>query len=224
MRYGAPVRVLGIDPGSRHTGYGVVESKGGRLKLLACGTLSPGEGLPIASRLAAIDRGLREVVTRLAPEAASVEEVYHAVNARSALVLGQARGVAMVAAASASIEVFEYSASEIKRAVSGSGRAGKEQVARMVAMLLGVEAPGDEHACDAIAAAICHLNRTRIPASSSGAKPIEALPAVKSATVSSGAPRRGTRGASAMQRARPAVIPPAPATAGRRQGRVGTKR
>ncbi|AKU91353.1 crossover junction endodeoxyribonuclease RuvC [Vulgatibacter incomptus] len=178
------MRVLGIDPGSRHTGYGVVDAKGSKLTLVACGTLSPGDALPLAVRLGRIHAGLVDVVARTSPEAVSVEEVYHAVNARSALVLGQARGAALVAAAGSSIEVFEYAASEIKRAVSGSGRAGKEQVSRMVSMLLGVEVPGDEHACDAIAAAICHLNRARMPA---------------------------TGAASAVLRMRPAVVPPRPA-------------
>lgn len=173
------MRVLGIDPGSRHTGYGVVEAKGTRLRLVACGTVSPGEGLPLAARLAAIHAELTRVIRRTAPAAVSVEEVYHAVNARSALVLGQARGAALVAAAAASVEVHEYAASEIKRAVTGTGRAQKEQVARMVAMLLGAaEAPGDEHACDALAAAICHLHRARLPARPGEARPVEALPAV----------------------------------------------
>ena len=149
------MRVLGIDPGSRHTGYGVVEANGNRLRLLACGTVSPGDSLALAVRLAAIHAELAQVICRTAPGAVSVEEVYHANNARSALVLGQARGAALVAAAAASVEVHEYTAGEIKRAVTGNGRAGKEQVGRMVALLLGAAAPpGDEHASDAIAAAI----------------------------------------------------------------------
>ena len=96
------MRVLGIDPGSRHTGYGVVEVSGTRLRLVACGTVSPGDELPLATRLAAIHAELARVIRRTSPHAVSVEEVYHAVNARSALVLGQARGAALVAAAAAS--------------------------------------------------------------------------------------------------------------------------
>lgn len=194
------MRVLGIDPGSRHTGYGVVELQGSRLSLLACGTLSPGDDLPLPRRLAAIHEGLCEVVRRLSPDAASVEEIYHAANARSALILGQARGVAMVAAASSSVEVYEYAASEIKRAVSGSGRAGKEQVSRMVGLLLGCEVPGDEHACDAIAAAICHLNRARTGA------------LVRETAALEG--RKSSRGRSTLsERLKPAVVAP---TGGRR--------
>lgn len=204
FRYGALVRVLGIDPGSHHTGYGVVEREGNRLKLLACGTLSPERSLPLAKRLAVIHEGLRQVVERFTPDAASVEEIYYAVNARSALVLGQARGAAVVAVAAASIELFEYAPSEIKRAVSGSGRAGKEQVSRMVGMLLGREIPGDEHGCDAIAAAICHLNRSR------------SLDEVDHARVAA-APRRRGAASSLTSRLRPAVIPAAaPAGRGRR--------
>lgn len=164
MRYGAGVRVLGIDPGSRHTGYAVVEERESRLRLLAIGTLSPGDGRPLPERLAAIHGGLAEVLGRVPPEAVSVEEVFHAENARSALVLGQARGVALLAAALRGIEVHEYAASEIKKAVAGTGRASKEQVSRMVALVLGGAIPGDEHACDAAAAAICHLHRARLPA------------------------------------------------------------
>jgi len=183
------VRVLGIDPGSHHTGYGVIEARGTSFRLLACGTISPGD-LPLAARLAAIHRGLCEVIARTTPEAVAVEGVYHAANARSALVLGQARGAALVAAASASLDVIEYAASEIKRSVSGSGRAGKEQVTRMVGMLLGGAVPGDEHAADALAAAICHLGRCRgVP----GAAPERSVK---------------TTGTAAF-RARPAVIAPA---------------
>ncbi len=158
------VRVLGIDPGSRHTGYAVIEERESRLRLLSIGTVSPGDSLPLPERLAAIHRGLAEAIERAEPDAVSIEEVFHAENARSALVLGQARGVALLAAALRELPVHEYSASEIKRAVAGNGRAGKEQVGRMVALVLGGEVPGDEHACDAAAAAICHLHRARLPA------------------------------------------------------------
>lgn len=153
------MRVLGIDPGSHHTGWGVVEARGNGFRLVACGTLSPGRDQPLAARLASIHGGIREVLERTRPAAVSVESVYHAVNARSALILGHARGAALVAAAGAGLAVHEYAATEIKRAVTGSGRAVKEQVGRMVAMLLGGELDADEHACDALAAAICHLNR-----------------------------------------------------------------
>lgn len=207
MVYGACVRVLGIDPGSRHTGYGVVELAGSRLRLLACGTVSPGESLPLPERLSAIHAELARVIRRTAPAAASVEEVYHAVNARSALVLGQARGAALVAAAAAGVEVHEYAASEIKRAVTGSGRAQKEQVARMVAVLLGErEPPGDEHACDAVAAAICHLHRRCAPLPAGEVRRVEAAPALVAApgTIAREAPP-AARGFPAGVRLGPAV-------------------
>lgn len=195
------MRVLGIDPGSRHTGYGVVEISGSSLSLVACGTLSPGDRLPLAVRLAEIHRGLSDVLRRTRPAAVAVEDVFHAINARSALVLGQARGAALAAAAG--VDVHEYAASEIKRAVTGSGRAQKEQVSRMVAMLLGVPVPGDEHACDALAAAICHLNRSRIVAGDRVPAKVEMRPAVVApepfrALVREGAPLAGAvRGSAA---------------------------
>lgn len=202
------MRVLGIDPGSRHTGYGVVEAQGTSLRLLACGTLSPGDGLPLATRLASIHAGLVEVLRRTAPVAVAVEDVYHAVNARSALVLGQARGAALVAAAASSIEVHEYAASEIKRAVTGTGKAGKEQVGRMVAMLLGGTIPGDEHACDALAAAICHVNRSRLPLGASAPKAVEMLPAVVLPGGANAAARKGRSGFPAGVKLSPAVRRP----------------
>jgi crossover junction endodeoxyribonuclease RuvC len=155
-----PLRVLGIDPGSHHTGWGVVERRGNSLSLVACGTISPGASLPLAARLAEIAAGVREVCERERPDAVSVEKVFQSVNAKAALVLGQARGAAFAATGGA-LPVHEYAPSEIKRAVTGNGRAGKEQVSRMVGLLLGVASPGDEHACDALAAAICHIHRAR---------------------------------------------------------------
>lgn len=173
------MRVLGIDPGSRHTGYAVVEERESRLRLLAVGTISPGDERPLPERLAEIFRGLANVLGRFGPDAVSVEEVFHAANARSALVLGQARGAALLAAAVRDIPVHEYSASEIKRAVAGTGRAGKVQVGKMVALVLGGEIPGDEHGCDAAAAAICHLHRARLPAAVRA--PAPAAPAARRA-------------------------------------------
>lgn len=205
------MRILGIDPGSRHTGYGVVEVSGSSLRLVACGTVSPGDGLPLSERLARIHGELAQVIRRTRPTDASVEEVYHAVNARSALVLGQARGAALVAAASAAVAVHEYAASEIKRAVTGTGRAQKEQVARMVAVLLGsAEPPGDEHACDALAAAICHANRARVDRGSATARRIQPSPAVVAA------PGRQVRGRTVGAGGFPAGVRIAPAVVGRR--------
>ena len=152
-------RVLGIDPGSHHTGWGIVERRGNALGLIACGTISPGKSLPLAARLGAIAEALREICARERPDEASVETVFQSVNARAALVLGQARGAAF-AALGGDLPVFEYGPGEIKRAVTGNGRAAKEQVGKMVGLLLGGSPPGDEHACDALASAICHLHRS----------------------------------------------------------------
>lgn len=153
------MRILGIDPGSRHTGWGIVERRGSSLRLLRCGTLSLSDKMPLAERLASIHQDLAAIVDADRPDAVSVETVFHGTNARTALVLGQARGAALAAVGSDTRPVHEYAAGEIKRAVTGNGRAGKEQVSRMVGILLGVSSPGDEHACDALAAAICHLHR-----------------------------------------------------------------
>lgn len=157
------MRILGIDPGSRHTGWGVVERRGSSLRLLRCGTFSLAERLPLAERLAQIHDGLVAVVEAERPDAVSVETVYHGTNPKTALVLGQARGAALAAVGGGSRPVHEYAAGEIKRAVTGNGRAGKDQVSRMVGILLGVASPGDEHACDALAAAICHVHRAGTP-------------------------------------------------------------
>jgi crossover junction endodeoxyribonuclease RuvC len=151
------VIVLGIDPGSRRCGYGVVERAGGRLSLLDSGVLAPGD-LPMPARLAAILEGLGEVIERVRPAEVSVEQVFAGASPRSALVLGQARGVALAAAARAGLPVFEYAPAEVKLAFTGSGRASKDQMLRTARMLLGVAAELSDEA-DAIAIAVCHLAR-----------------------------------------------------------------
>jgi crossover junction endodeoxyribonuclease RuvC len=152
------VIVLGIDPGSRRCGYGVVERTGARLALLESGVLEPDDA-PVAERLARILDGLAEVIARARPAEVSVEQVFAGASARSALVLGQARGVALAAAARAGLPVFEYAPSEVKAAFTGSGRASKEQMLRTARMLLGAAAGGLADEADAIAIAVCHLAR-----------------------------------------------------------------
>jgi crossover junction endodeoxyribonuclease RuvC len=152
--------VLGIDPGSRRCGYGVVERSGSRLVALDAGVVEPGD-LPLAERLAHLLERLSEVIARSRAEAVSVESAFCGASARSALVLGQARGVALAAAARAGLPVFEYAPAEVKRALTGSGRAHKAQMIRTARALLGVD-PGCADEADALAAAICHLAR-RIP-------------------------------------------------------------
>lgn len=149
--------VLGIDPGSRRCGYGVVRRDGGRLSVVASGVLVPG-ALPVAERLARILDGLGEVIARNAPAEVAVEQVHCGASPRSALVLGQARGVALAVSARAGLPVFEYQPAEVKLAFTGSGRASKEQMVRIARALLGVEAELDDEA-DALALAVCHLAR-----------------------------------------------------------------
>ena len=149
--------VLGIDPGSRRCGYGVVARRGARLELVEAGVLAPG-ALPMPARLAAILDGLGAVIARAGPVEVSVEQVFSGASPRSALVLGQARGVALAAAARAGLPVFEYAPSAVKLAFTGSGRASKEQMLRSARMLLGSSASLSDEA-DAIALAVCHLAR-----------------------------------------------------------------
>ena len=152
-----PMRVLGIDPGSRRCGFGVVSREGGRLTVVESGVLVPGER-PMAERLALLLVGLGDVIARTRPDEVSIEQIFAGISPRSALALGQARGVALAVAAQAGIPVFEYQPSEVKLAFTGSGRAGKEQMMRTAAALFGVEARLSDEA-DAVALAVCHLAR-----------------------------------------------------------------
>ncbi len=157
------VIVLGIDPGSRRCGYGVVAREGGRLRVLESGVLVPGER-PMAERLGLLLTGLERVVARARPEEVAVEQVFSGASPRSALVLGQARGVALAVAARAGLPVHEYAPSAVKLAFTGSGRAGKDQMVRTARALLGVAASLSDEA-DAIALAVCHLARRPLAAS-----------------------------------------------------------
>ena len=149
--------VLGIDPGSRRCGYGVVERSGSRLVALEAGVVEPGDQ-SLAGRLAVLLQGLSEVIARSRADAVSIESAFCGASARSALVLGQARGVALAAAARAGLPVFEYAPAEVKRALTGSGRAHKGQMMRTARALLGVEVACADEA-DALAVAVCHLAR-----------------------------------------------------------------
>jgi crossover junction endodeoxyribonuclease RuvC len=153
------VRVLGVDPGSDTTGYGVIDSDGRRYALVEYAGIRAPKHLSFAARLLAISRALEEVIERLSPHACAVEDTFYAVNVKSALKLGQARGAVLVAAARAGVEVFEYSPLEIKSALVGYGRAEKKQVQEMVRVLLGMKnVPEPLDASDALAVAICHVN------------------------------------------------------------------
>ena len=158
----SPLRILGIDPGSRRCGYGVVERIGpGRLRYLECGVIEPARSGALHARLAEIYSGLAEVIDELSPTHVAVEGVFHGVNARSALQLGQSRGVALLAAGERRLEVFEYAPATVKRQVAGHGAASKEQVQAMVLRLCALKRPPRLDASDALAVAICHAFQWR---------------------------------------------------------------
>jgi len=153
------VRIFGIDPGSERTGYGCVETDGRIARLVACGAVSALASEAFPQRLARIHRELVRLLTQCEPDCVAIESLFHAANVRSALKLGHARGVAMLAAVETGCAVVEYTPAEIKRAVVGYGRADKNQVQQMIKLLLGLkEAPSPHDAADALAVAMCHLH------------------------------------------------------------------
>ena len=153
------MRIFGIDPGSERTGYGCVETDGRRHRLVACGVITAHQADTFPLRLARIHAELSSLLASLHPDYVAIENLFHATNVRSALKLGHARGVAMLAAIEAGCEVVEYTPAEIKRAVVGYGRAEKHQVGQMVKLLLGLAAaPLPHDAADALAVAICHMH------------------------------------------------------------------
>jgi crossover junction endodeoxyribonuclease RuvC len=152
------VRILGLDPGLRHTGWGMVESHGSRLRHLGDGVVSSDDSLPLADRLLQLHRGLAALIAEWQPDEAAVEHTYVNHNPGAALKLGQARGVVLLAPALAGIPVAEYQAMEVKRAVVGTGAAAKEQVADMVRRLLPGARLARADASDALAIAICHTH------------------------------------------------------------------
>jgi crossover junction endodeoxyribonuclease RuvC len=152
--------VLGIDPGTASTGYGVVESSGSRLRALEEGVIATRPGIPLERRLADIHARVGALLEAHAPDAIAIEELYFGANARTAFAVGQARGVVLLAAGQRGVPSRSYTPQQVKGAVCGHGRADKAQVARMVARLLGLEVPpSPDHAADALAVAICDVNR-----------------------------------------------------------------
>jgi crossover junction endodeoxyribonuclease RuvC len=152
--------VLGIDPGTASTGFGIVQSAGSRLRVLERGVIATRPGVAIERRLAEIHARVGELVDVHRPEAVAIEELYFGANARTAFAVGQARGVVLLAAGQRGVPSRSYTPQQVKGAVCGHGQAGKDQVARMVARLLGLDAPpAPDHAADALAVAICDLNR-----------------------------------------------------------------
>jgi crossover junction endodeoxyribonuclease RuvC len=163
--------ILGVDPGSIRTGYGAIETDGRRHRLLEMGILAPSARLELPERLRAIHEGLTRVIARLRPDILAVEDLFHAANVRSALVLGHVRGVVLLAGASAGLPVAAFPPATVKVQVTGFGRAEKKQVALMVSRLLDLEdqTPGD--ATDALAVALCHAHSAEARRTLAGARP-----------------------------------------------------
>jgi len=151
------VIIFGIDPGSDRTGYGCVRTDGSRHHLVACGAIKTKTSSTFPEKLLVIHSRLRTLLAECRPDAVAIENLFHAVNARSALKLGHARGVAMLAAAEFGVPIYEYTPAEVKRVVVGYGRAEKPQVQQMIKMMLRLaEAPSPHDAADALAVAVCH--------------------------------------------------------------------
>lgn len=151
-------RIMGIDPGLRRCGWGVIESEGNRLRFVACGTITPVVDAPLAERLAELHRGLGALIAEYRPEEAAVEETFVNQGVRSALQLGQARGVALMTPAVLGLPVGEYAANLVKKSVVGTGHADKTQVQLMVKTLLPGASFRGADAADALAIAICHAH------------------------------------------------------------------
>jgi crossover junction endodeoxyribonuclease RuvC len=174
--------VIGIDPGAANTGFGVVRTTGAQMAALDGGVIETAPNLPVEGRLARVHSSLCELLDWHEPKAMALEDLFFGRNVGSALSVGQARGVVLLAAAERGIPCFDYTPQAVKKAVCGSGAAGKEQVQRMVAGLLHLpEPPTPDHAADAFAVAICHAGHagTRAAVASIGARPtVGTTPAV----------------------------------------------
>ena len=159
------VVVLGLDPGTRHFGWGVVRRVGTRLTHVAHGVVSVADEGPLGERLVAIESALADVLTRFMPNEASIESMFFAKNASSAGKLGHARGVGLLVCARAGLAVFEYPPARVKLTVTGAGRADKSQVAHMIRIMLGLAASPPSDAADALAIAVTHLQGRALPGS-----------------------------------------------------------
>ncbi len=159
-----PITIIGLDPGLRRTGWGVVESAGNALGFVACGCVETNERHSLAARLATLHAGLAEVIARYRPDEAAVEETFVNADARGALKLGQARGVVLLAPAQAGLPVAEYAPSLVKKSVVGAGRAEKSQVRMMIGVLLPKANPRADDECDALAIAVCPAHHRSAPA------------------------------------------------------------
>ena len=157
------MRVIGIDPGTAITGWGVVEGDGNDLEMVAAGVVTTMAGTPLPHRLQIIYSELGAVINQWRPETAAIEELFFSRHAKTALAVGHGRGVAMLALANAELSITEYKPLEVKQAVTGYGRADKKQMQQMVKLLLSLaEVPRPDDAADALAVAICHIHSARL--------------------------------------------------------------
>jgi crossover junction endodeoxyribonuclease RuvC len=157
------IRILGIDPGLRHTGWGLVETLGNRLSFIACGSVDTDAKATLAARLVVIHQGLARILDEFQPHEAAVEATFVNRDAVATLKLGQARGIALLVPAQAGLEVAEYAPNLVKKTIVGAGHAGKEQIRMMIGVLLPKADPQSEHAADALAIAVTHAHhRTSI--------------------------------------------------------------
>lgn len=153
--------VLGVDPGSIATGYGLVEKRGNTMFCIDSGTVTTSNKIPFHERIHRIFKSMTEIMARYRPQELAIEDVFFAKNVKSALKIGHARGAVMIGAVECGVRIFEYTPLEIKQSVVGYGRATKEQVRAMVKVILGLKTQPSLDTSDALAAAICHLNWTR---------------------------------------------------------------
>src|SRR4030043_1244933 len=157
------MRVLGIDPGTLNLGYGVVDEEGGEMTMVACGVLSVSAKVPVEQRLSSLYKKLCEVVARYRPDEVAIEEPFVAGNMRSALAIGRAQAIAILAAANKNLPIFRYLPAQVKQQVTNYGGSSKEQVQEMVRLQLGLaQPPQSSDAADALAVAICHLHQRHI--------------------------------------------------------------
>lgn len=155
--------VLGVDPGSRVTGYGLIEKRMNLMTCIDAGTITPSAHLPFYQRIHAIFQAISEIMEKYRPEEMAIEDVFYEKNVKSSLKIGHARGAILVAAVRCSVKIFEYTPLEIKKSVVGYGRATKEQVRAMTQVILKLKGKPALDTSDALATAICHLNWTRYP-------------------------------------------------------------
>ena len=157
------MRVIGIDPGTAITGWGIVEGSGNELQMVAVGTITTAAGTPLPERLQIIYHELTAIIGQWQPSTAAIEELFFSKNAKTALAVGHGRGVAMLALANADLSITEYKPLEVKQAITGHGGADKKQMQQMVKLLLALDdIPRPDDAADALAIAICHLHSARL--------------------------------------------------------------